>query len=120
MLRLNLNNKDARWIDLVSGVRLLVDPMSTSVMMAARGDPAVQAAAEAEARPEDETIAVIVAKAVAHIVVQDWEGIGDEAGEPLAVTPDNLDALLDLWPMFEAFQTRYIAGGLVLEQEKNG
>ena len=29
------------------------------------------------------------------------------------------DALLDVWPIFEAFQLTYVSKGLLLEQEKN-
>src|SRR6056297_845948 len=125
MLRLTLSNEPS-WLDLGHGVRLLVEPLSTAVMMAARSDPAVRAIAGDDADLDraadpsrDDQIAVIVAKAVARMVVEDWEGVGDADGKPLPVTPDGIDALLDIWPIFEAFQTRYIAGALILEQEKN-
>jgi hypothetical protein len=120
MLRLNLST-EPRWLDLGHGVRLLVEPLTTAVMMAARSDPASLAAAEAGERgsisPTDD-LARIVAKAVARIVVKDWEGVGDADGKPLEVTQEGIDALLEVWPIFEAFQTRYIAGALILEQEK--
>ena len=61
----------------------------------------------------------VVAKAVARIVVKDWEGVGDENGAPMAISDDGIDALLELWPIFEAFQTTYIAGALILDAEKN-
>jgi hypothetical protein len=125
MLRLNISNEPS-WLDLGHGVRLLVEPLSTAVMMAARSDPAVRAVAgdnadleEAAGSDCDDQIAFIVAKAVARIVVKDWEGVGDVDGQPIKPTPDGIDALLDIWPIFEAFQTRYIAGALILEQEKN-
>ena len=125
MLRLTISNEPS-WLDLGHGVRLLVEPLSTAVMMAARNDPAVRAVTGDNADLEDATgsapddqIAVIVAKAVARIVVKDWEGVGDVDGQPIKPTPDGIDALLDIWPIFEAFQTKYIAGGLILEQEKN-
>jgi hypothetical protein len=51
--------------------------------------------------------------------VLDWEGVGDETGEPLPITPEGIDALLDILPLFEAFQLRYVSKGLLLEQEKN-
>jgi hypothetical protein len=57
--------------------------------------------------------------AVARIVVKDWKGVGDEDGKPLPLTPAGIDALLELWPIFEAFQTKYIAGALILDAEKN-
>jgi hypothetical protein len=121
MLRLNLSN-EPNWLDLGHGVRLLVDPLTTAVMLAARSDPAILAAtqvAEGEDTPSNDDLARIVAKAVARIVVHDWEGVGDAEGKPLSVTPDGIDALLEIWPIFEAFQTRYIAGALILDAEKN-
>ena len=119
MLRLNLSN-EPRWIDLGHGVRLLVEPLTTAIMLAARSDPTIVAAAgDAEGSASNDDLARIVAKAVARIVVKDWEGVGDEDGKPLPITPDGIDALLELWPIFEAFQTKYIAGALILDAEKN-
>lgn len=121
MLRLNLST-DPRWLDLGHGVRLLVEPLSTAIMLAARSDPAILA--ETQGTPGDalhtnDDLARIVAKAVARIVVKEWEGVGDADGKPLPLTPEGIDALLELWPMFEAFQTGYIADGLILDAEKN-
>ena len=121
MLRLNLSNEPS-WLDLGHGVRLLAEPLTTAVMLAARSDPAILAAtqvAEGEDTPSNDDLARIVAKAVARIVVHDWEGVGDAEGKPLSVTPDGIDALLEIWPIFEAFQTRYIARALILDAEKN-
>ena len=60
-----------------------------------------------------------MAKAVARRAVLDWEGVGDEAGNIVPVTPSGIDALLEIWPVFEAFQTQYVARGLILDAEKN-
>jgi hypothetical protein len=49
----------------------------------------------------------------------DWEGVGDEAGNLMPVSPAGIDALLEIWPVFEAFQAQYVARGLMLDQEKN-
>ncbi|PWG15785.1 hypothetical protein [Salibaculum griseiflavum] len=124
MLKLNLST-EPHWLDLGHGVRLFVEPLTTAVMMAARSDPSVRTIAGDDADLDratdpghDDQIAVIVAKAVARIVVKDWEGVGDAEGKPLPLTPEGIDALLELWPIFEAFQTDYIAGALILEQEK--
>jgi hypothetical protein len=116
MIRLDLK-REPHWLDLGHGVRLHVGPLTTSLMAAARCDPAVTDLPEGAS---NETIAVAMAKALARLVVLDWEGVGNEAGEPLPVTPEGIDALLDILPLFEAFQLRYVAKGLLLEQEKNG
>ena len=119
MLRLNLST-EPRWLELGHGVRLLVEPLTTAIMLAARSDPAIVAAAgDAEGSASNDDLARIVAKAVARIVVKDWEGVGDEDGKLLPLTPEGIDALLELWPIFEAFQTKYIAGSLILDAEKN-
>jgi hypothetical protein len=34
------------------------------------------------------------------------------------VSPEGIDALLEIWPVFEAFQTQYVAKGLILDAEK--
>jgi hypothetical protein len=115
MIRLDLSTKP-RWLDMGSGLRLHVLPVTTAVMVAARNDPAV------DALPKDasqEQMAVVMAKAVARRVVTDWEGVGDADGKPVVVTPEGIDALLDIWPVFEAFQTRCLAPHLMLEAEKN-
>jgi len=53
------------------------------------------------------------------LAITDWDGVGDDAGKPVDVSPEGIDALLDIWPLFEAFQTEYVAGGLLLDAEKN-
>jgi hypothetical protein len=64
-------------------------------------------------------MALVMAKAVARRVVTDWEGVGDAGGKPVPVTPEGIDALLDIWPVFETFQTRCLAPHLMLDAEKN-
>ena len=115
MLRLNLTAVP-EWLELAPGLRLQVAPLTTALMVSARADPVIEAVPE-EASQED--LALAMAKSVARRAVLAWEGVGDAAGEAVPVTPDNIDALLEVWPVFEAFQTQYVARGLLLEQEKN-
>lgn len=115
MLTLDLTNAP-RWLDLLPGVRLKLRPLTTALMVSARSDAAIQALPP-EATTEE--LAMIMAKAVARRAVLDWEGIGDAEGKPVAVSPEGIDALLDIWPAFDAFQSAYIAKWLLLEQEKN-
>lgn len=115
MLRLNLA-REASWLDLALGVRVKVEPLTTAIMVAARTDPAVRAIAPGT---PDDSIAVIFAKTIAVHAIVDWDGVGDADGTPIPVSPEAIDALLDLWPIFEKFQTAYVAKGLELEAEKN-
>ena len=116
MIRLDLS-REPRWLDLGHGVRLRVGPLTTSLMAAARSDPTVTSLPEGAS---NETIAVAMAKVLARLVVLEWEGVGDAEGNPVHVTPEGIDALLDILPIFEAFQLRYVSKGLLLEAEKNG
>jgi len=115
MIRLNLT-ATPEWLDLAPGLRLLVSPLTTALMVSARSDPTI------EALPDDasqEDMALAMAKSVARRAVLDWEGVGDAMGQPMPISPDGIDALLEIWPVFEAFQTQYVAKGLILDAEKN-
>lgn len=114
MIRLDLSNEPA-WLDLGHGVRLHLQPLTTAIMVASRNDPAVAALDEGTT---DEESALVFAKALARNATLDWEGVGDSDGNVIQITPEGISALLDVWPLFEAFQTKYVAKGLVLDQEK--
>ena len=114
MLRLDLT-AEPRWLDLGHGVRLRVAPLTTALMVAARSDAAVEALPETAS---DEERALVFAKAIARRAVTEWEGVGDADGNPAPVTPAGIDALLEVWPIFEAFQAIYVAKGLLLDAEK--
>jgi hypothetical protein len=115
MLRLDLT-AEPRWLDLGHGVRLQLAPLTTALMVASRSDAAVEALPDAAS---DEERALVFAKAIARRAVSDWEGVGDADGNPAAVTPAGIDALLEVWPIFEAFQATYVSKGLLLDAEKN-
>jgi hypothetical protein len=123
MLRLNLSH-EARWLDLGHDVEILVAPMTTALMMAARNEAQGQITLPDES-DDDATnldtdgIALAMAKAVARIAIQDWKGVGDDNGFSVPVSPEGIDALLDIWPIFEAFQTKYVARAMILDAEKN-
>jgi hypothetical protein len=135
MLTLDLTN-DPRWVELAPGVRVQLRPLTTALMVATRKDPAVAGLPEpafdavtSDANPDLETStaddvseeerALIFAKALARRAVLAWEGVGDANGNAVDPSPPHIDALLDIWPIFEAFQLRYVSKGLLLEQEKN-
>lgn len=118
MLKLNLST-DSRWIDLAGGVRIKVKPLTSAMMLAARSNPRVEALAHADAAVPDDAVALEVAKIIGGMLIEDWEGVGDAEGAPVDVSQDWIDALLDLWPMFEAFQVNVVAGAMLVDAEKN-
>ena len=115
MIRLNLKAAPT-WLTLAPGLRLQVAPLTTALMVSARADPTIEALPDTATQEE---LVLAMAKAVARRAVLDWEGIGDDAGNILPVSPEGIDALLEIWPVFEAFQTQYVAKGLILDAEKN-
>jgi hypothetical protein len=115
MLRLDLT-AEPRWLELDHGVRLHAAPLTTALMVAARSDAAVEALPDTAT---DEERALVFAKAIARRAVSEWEGVGDADGNAAPVAPEGIDALLEVWPIFEAFQATYVARGLLLDAEKN-
>ena len=116
MIRINLS-PEPQWLDLGHGVRLQLLPLTTALMVATRADPAVQAL---DADASNDSRAAVFAAALARRAIVDWEGVGDEAGHVLEISPEGIDALLSLWPIFEAFNLHYVSRGLLLDAEKNG
>ena len=116
MIRINLS-PEPQWLDLGHGVRLQLMPLTTALMVATRSDPAVQSL---DADASNDTRAAVFAAALARRAVVDWEGVGDENGTAIAVSPEGIDALLSLWPIFEAFNLHYVSPGMLLDAEKNG
>ena len=111
MIRLDLK-REPYWLDLAPGVRVRVRPCTTALVMAAR--------ASMIAGGEDENArGAALLKALAQAAIIDWEGIGDEAGAAIPPSPERIDALLDLYPAFRAFETAYFLPALVLDKEKN-
>ena len=118
MIRLDLK-RELHWLDLGHGVRVHVRPCTTALMMAARAEAQrspVPSTNDAQATGE-RTAALV--KALGRMVVEEWEGVGNAEGEPVPVTPEGIDALLDLWPMAESFERLYLGPALLLDAEKN-
>ena len=116
MIRINLS-PEPQWCELGHGVRLQLLPLTTALMVATRSDSAVQ---DLAADASNDTRAAVFAAALARRAVVDWEGVGDADGTVIAVSPEGIDALLSLWPIFEAFNLHYVSRGMLLDTEKNG
>jgi hypothetical protein len=115
MIRLDLS-PEPQWLDLGHDVRLKLLPLTTALMVATRADPAVQ---DLDPDSSNDARAAIFAGALARHAVVDWDGVGDADGNPLPVSDEGIDALLSLWPIFEAFNLHYVSRGMLLDAEKN-
>jgi len=116
MIRINLS-PEPQWLDLGHGVRLLLLPLTTALMVAARSDPAVRVLA---ADASNDERAAVFAAALARRAIVDWDGVGDADGNVLEVSPEGIDALMSLYPIYEAFNLLYVSRGMLLDAEKNG
>jgi len=115
MISLNLSNKP-QWLDLGHGVRVHILPMTTALMAAARDDPALTKLPE---DASDETLGLVFAASLARIAITDWEGVGDADGNPIPVSSKGITALMDVFPIFQAFQEQYVEKGMLMDAEKN-
>ena len=116
MIRIQLS-PEPQWFELGHGVRLQLLPLTTALMVGTRSDTAMQVLA---ADASNDTRAAVFAAALARRAVIAWEGVGDADGTVIAVSPEGIDALLSLWPIFEAFNLHYVSRGMLLDAEKNG
>ncbi len=114
MLRLDLSNTP-HWLELMPDLRVQLAPLTTALMVAARNDEVVTTLS---VEASDEERALVFAKAIARMAILDWEGVGDVDGHTIPVSPEGIDALLDIYPVFEAFQLRYVSKGLLMDAEK--
>lgn len=116
MLRLNLT-AEPRWLEMAPGVRFLLAPCTSTVLGLAREAEAVQALIDSDASETELTVAL--AKEVGNLTIREWEGVGDENGRPVAVSPETVSAVLDVPMIFQKFQLEHVAHGLMLAEEKN-
>ncbi len=118
MIRLDLK-REPYWLDLAPSVRLRVRPCTTALVMAARASMTTAEPAPELEPGDDNARGAALLKALARAAIVDWEGIGDEAGAAIPPSPERIDALLDLYPAFRAFETGYFLPALELDAEKN-
>lgn len=130
MLRLNLQ-KEPYWMDLPSGVRVRVRPLSTAIMNAAQSLVIKQI----KEMQEDESILkpnldvdsirfglseALLVKALAQAAIIEWEGVMLPEGDTAAqVTQQNVAELMDIWFIGQEFWKQYTTSYFVLEVEGN-
>jgi hypothetical protein len=114
------------WLDLPRGARVEIRPVTTAVMAAAQAAAARRLAAVRIAEPDiDPDMArglsfALLVKALARHAVTAWEGVGDAAGQPLPLSPEAVERLMDLDDIAAAFWDRATAPIAVVAAEGNG
>ena len=115
MISLTLS-REPEWLDLTHGVTVLIRPLTAAIFSAARADLEAGELIDAEAQE----IAAALVKAIARRTILSWEGVGDAEGNVIEPDETAINALFDLWPIYEAFNERFIARWLLLGEEGNG
>ncbi len=116
MFKLALD-REPFWLDVLPGVRIQFRPVTVAAILVARS----KAAEVLSAGGEDAAVKAGVAftRTLAHSGIAAWTGVGDAEGRPVDPTPENIDAALELWPMFDAIDRLYVGPALIQEAEKN-
>lgn len=102
-------HQPTRWLDLVGGVSVEVRPAVSAILQS--GVYALRAGAD----PGDQDDALV--KAIARRAIVGWTGVLDDNGQPAAVAPALIEALMDLYPLARAFDARYIAPAFAAARE---
>jgi hypothetical protein len=106
MIRINLKSAPY-WIELLPGLKVEVRPAGSAVILEA-----------ASARGDDESLGAFT-RAMARVAITAWEGVADEDGKPVECTPEAIDALTDIWPVYKAFETLYARPAMLVSAEGN-
>lgn len=100
MIKLDLTNAP-RMVDLGYGVTVEIRPGNTAII------------AKAQADMVGAYDRVAFGKAFARNAILSWEGVDGD------VSPDAIDALMDLWPIFVEFEKKVIGPALLVVTEGN-
>jgi hypothetical protein len=116
LVRLDLSLAD-RWTTLLNGFDVLHGPVTSAIL--AEAGHAANATPEGESAPSIEARTVTITRFIARAVIRDWRGVVDDAtGAALPVTPDTIDAVMGIWPIFRAFNERVIDARIRIDREK--
>ncbi|SEP21383.1 hypothetical protein SAMN04487843_108206 [Methylobacterium sp. ap11] len=106
------------WLDVLPGVRIRFRPITVASMLVAR--EAVGKVFRGEDQDDVGARAnIALVRELTRRGIMEWEGIGDADGQPLPVTREAVDLLMENWPAYDAIDTLYVAPALARDAEKN-
>lgn len=92
------------WVDLPGGVRLQLRPISISALRRAQDLSGFPLLDRVDEMPEPSVSDYLrLCDAFGEVFVTDWQGVGDDAGDPLPFSADWLAKLLDQPEYMQAF-----------------
>ncbi|TXN25182.1 hypothetical protein [Methylobacterium sp. WL19] len=118
MLKLKPAATDLAWLDLLPGVRVQVKPISIADMLLTR-DEVIKVYREDETEDTSALADIAITRTLGRRGIKAWEGVGDTAGEPAPVTPENIDLLLENFDAYDALHRLYVVPAMQRDQEKN-
>jgi hypothetical protein len=112
---------DPQWIDLVlpqGPVRVQMRPINRAAARTARD--LVGRAMLGTENPDLGAVGDVMSAELIRAGLVAWEGIGDATGNPVPVTPENIELLLQHDDAFRAIETAYCNPWYDRDREKNG
>lgn len=111
-----ISKREAEWIEILPGVRVEFEPITIKAVRAAR-----KAAADALGiDPDDiEEAGDQLTRELLRRGIRAWEGVGDEDGEPLPLTPETVAMALDDPTFCQAADQAYVYPYVLRNAEKN-
>jgi hypothetical protein len=132
MLKLPSRSDALTWLDLIEGVRVRVRPHAVAAMLVAQsearrvyreqregGEGAELEPGSFDDRFTSTQAIVSMVSALAHYAIVEWEGVGDEDGNPAPVTHENIDRLMRHARCYERFDELYAVPAFRESAEKN-
>lgn len=124
MLALDLPT-EPHWIELGHGVRVRIKPATTAIVTAAKSAAAREMLAAREELGGDADLlrglafATFIRVLARHLILE-WDGVADQHGEPLELTPAALERLFDIEEMASSFADRALQPLRHVEAEGKG
>jgi hypothetical protein len=125
MLKLDIKYDDF-WIELDKGIRVLVRPLTTCIMLIAQNNAKrlMNCEDDDEDEPEETKharIHALLIEELATAAIVEWEGVYNAEGTELAeVNVDTVTDLMTIWYLAQRFFEKYTSSLDVLYQEGNG
>ena len=116
MIRLNLT-KEKQKLDLGYGVSVTCEPLTSAIFAAARNDATIPKLDED--RQNTELVTNELVKAIARRTIVEWDGIGDADGNVIDPDAVGINAMLDVWQLYDSFNTQFVGPFLLLREEGN-